>query len=668
MAGHPEKLVLVLTYSKLLQLETHLRLRQYPNAHVRTFHSMAGLLFGYPVRGDAELWDLRRKDCLPQWDFPPYDIIVLDEFQDCTDLLFWLVHCFVLANNYKKGGEAAHLVILGDERQAIFPFRGADPRYLSLAHALLKPLSPYSFAPKTLDHSYRLSEESSCFINDTFLKTQYIHSSKPGPKPIVLRCDPRDSSPLAEKLLSLILKYGAENTAIIAPSIRNNRPLKSFINLLSKKYHVQIAVPIGDGDHLDNKVIAGKLSVSTIHGFKGRERDLVINFDINSSYFQYFASDAPDDRCPNEIFVALTRAKQQLVLVHDEKHKLMPFVSVDALYKTAEVIKDTANPARIARPDAPGRFRKIGLSLPQTPLGVQDMTRHLQDETLSEIIEHHLRIRQLSPPLPKSEHVDIQSIVSTDRANGPWEAVSDINGLVIVAAVEYMINGSLHTLNLDQNYIRSVPNRLNKFIPWICRRACKYQADTSGYKPRLNQMKYHKFNWIEQKDFVLAQNRLLEELKDSSNMLKFEVGGAREFLVEGQTTPLQGRADIVALLPNSSRDGESIETIWEIKYVSQLSNEHILQACVYSYLLASASGGIPRTLLYNVRDGEKLEISPHHGQEGLRQMIEDILKLKYTTKRGMTDEEFIERCAKTTQEVLSYPLAGQGIAGRTRRR
>lgn len=57
-------------------------------------------------------------------------------------------------------------------------------------------------------------------------------------------------------------------------------------------------------------------------------------------------------------------------------------------------------------------------------------------------------------------------------------------------------------------------------------------------------------------------------------------------------------------------------------------------------------------MLYNVRDGHKWEITPRDGQEGLRRMLESVLRLKHTTTGNMSDEEFIEGCARVSLEVL----------------
>ncbi|KAK3488234.1 P-loop containing nucleoside triphosphate hydrolase protein [Neurospora crassa] len=661
VAAHPEKRVAVLTYSKRLQLETHRRLRTYSNCKVFTFHSLAGLLFGTLVPSDATLAQQKKRvldrNELPRWDSAPFDIIVLDEFQDCTKLLFWLINCFILANDQKAGGQSARLVVLGDERQAIYGFRGADDRYLTSAPDLLGIVSPYPFIKAQLNRSFRLSNQSVQFINKTFLSGEsYITSSKPGPKPIILRCHLRNSYALAKQLSSLLERYGAKNTAIIAPAVGKRGLLQDVVNILSVKYRVPISVSINDEVPLDDRVIKGKLCLATIHQFKGSERDLVILFGLDSSFFEYFGRDLPDDRCPNEVFVALTRAAEQLVLVHVEEKKLMPFASVEAQYETASIINLTRNGNKIKPPDPPGRPSKRGLTLPCS-ITVRDIARHIKDEHLDAIVHIHLCI-QVQSPLPEDQHIRLPDVVISDQGKRFYEAVSDLNGLVVVAAFEHGIAGSLSALGLGQGKTDTIPEVCSREgVSWLCRKACDYEAAVSGYLPRSIQMANSEFNWIEPDDLALACSRLRGELSGIVANPRFEVQSEGSFSIDDQRCRLVGRADIVAASPNP--DGNNVggvEFVWEIKFVSQLSNQHVIQACTYAYLLE-----LPRIILYNVRNGEKWKITPREGQEGLRSMIERVLKLKHTTKGKMSDEEFTEMCTGVSLEVLN--LRSQMVHG-----
>lgn len=654
-AQYPHLRIAFSVYLKLLQLENERRLQKYPNAEIFTIHKMAKLLFGSVVRDDVELLEqIKRavsRNELPEGDFVPFDIIVLDEFQDCDDLLYWLIICFIRVNTRKRGGRPAHLVILGDERQSIYRFRGADHRYLTQAPKLLGPISSHSFVELPLSESFRLSNETVQFINQTFLGgDSYMASSKSGPKPIVFRYSPPDINALAKELAALIKQYGAENSAIIAPSVRKNRPLIKLVNILSKEYGIPVAQPIDYDSPVDEETLDGKLSISTIHGFKGRERDLVILLEIDTSFFRYLGRDLPDNTCPNEVFVALTRAVEQLVLVHDEREKLMPFVSVDNLYETAEVINLTSNKAKITSPNAPGRALQFGLDLPPK-VNVTDMARYIRGERLDAVIQRDLCIPE---SLPEKKHIRIPDVVCSDPVKGFYEAVSDINALVILAAFQHAITGAATLFGSNNQFIEEGPSICtDQQISRLCRRACAYQARISGYQPRYLQMKNHDFKWINLEDLALAQSRLQSELGDSASNLKFEVDVKRYLVVDKRETLLYGRADVVTA-PTISEDGEieSVESVREIKFVSRLSNEHIVQACTYAYLLAVRSRQVPRIILYNVRDGKKLEITPRDGLEGLRRMIESVLRLKYTAEKGMEDDEFTEMCTRTTRQVL----------------
>lgn len=333
IAAYPELRAADVTFSNSLNRENSGRLCNYTNCEAFTFHGLAGLLFGDIVYNDAILAEHMRRaqlhNKLPEWKHDPFDIIILDEFQDCTNNIFWLTHCFIRANNEKLarlGRPPARLVVLGDERQSIYGYRGADQRYLTSADQLLCPVSPYPFAKIPLSESFRLPMPSVHFINKAFLGGEpYITSSKTGLKPIVLRCYHYRTSTLSKEVYGLIKAHGAKNSAILSPSIRKSKPLQALTNKLAEDYHLPISIPTNDQFYLDERVTYGKVRVSSIHQFKGSERDLVILFGIDASYFKYIGRTIPDDSCPKDIFVALTRAAKQLVIVHDENQKLMPF-------------------------------------------------------------------------------------------------------------------------------------------------------------------------------------------------------------------------------------------------------------------------------------------------------------------------------------------------------
>ena len=175
---------------------------------------------------------------------------------------------------------------------------------------------------------------------------------------------------------------------------------------------------------------------------------------------------------------------------------------------------------------------------------------------------------------------------------------------------------------------------------------CEAEAASSGYLPRIIQLKAHAFDWIKPERLALAQNRLRKEFNQAAMGLRFEVEGQQTFEFKTRMTTLTGRADIVTSSTLDSHDNQGIESVWEIKFASQLTNEHAVQACMYAYMLSPETGPLPQIILYNVRDGEKWEITPRRGREGLRQMIESVLELKYTTEKEPSLDQFFKLCAQ----------------------
>jgi hypothetical protein len=270
-------------------------------------------------------------------------------------------------------------------------------------------------------------------------------------------------------------------------------------------------------------------------------------------------------------------------------------------------------------------------------------------------LKRHLKIEKLSPPLPKDEHIKVDDIVLSDAAKGFHEAVGDINGLAVTSAFEHHVTGTLSILkNIKTPIGRTPAMGTQQYASWLCRAACEYDADVSGYRARFIQMKDHTFDWMKPKHLDLAKSRLQRELGDVVSNLGFEVYAEQSFKIDSQETQLCGLADIVvSSISSDYPQGKRADSVWEIKFVSKLSNEHILQACIYAYLRTPQSQEVPRIMLFNLQDGEKMEFTPHDGREGLRRMIESVLKLKYTTRQKMTDEEFAEMCEKTTMQVLN---------------
>ncbi|KAG7449540.1 P-loop containing nucleoside triphosphate hydrolase protein [Guyanagaster necrorhizus] len=643
--ANPSTPIAVVTYSKRLQLDTQKRLQNYPLVDVFTFHGLASRFFGTLINNDTLFRDIRRSAAPPTWiDMPRYEIIILDELQDLTEDLYWLTCAFITFVT-QISGRAPHLLVLGDPRQAIYDFRGADQRYLELSSDTLSAISPYEWRSAQLSQSFRLSCETANFVNHAFLGGEpYIQGSRTGPKPLYIHGNLHDIDKVLKNIYPLIQKYGHENTAILAPSIRSNRIVKRIVNELWRKYKIPSAHVISDDDvGLDDDVVRGKIVPSTYHQFKGSERDLVIVLGADASYFRFMGRNLPDDRCPNATFVALTRARKQLVVLHSHEYSAMPFIDWEAVQSSATVINLEDEPPMAQY--RPGRPLKLGLLLPRTVFAT-DAARHVRDEYLDRIVRQ-LDIRKVLPPLPSPRCISAPNKVRTDAVRNHWEPVSDLNGFAVTLDFEWWLTGKVATLMRGKE-MKDLPTK--KILKddtyraiWLAREATYYDATVWGFKSRWLQMKYkgHKFDWMVPY-LKVSTERLSEQFSEYSRSelsrdLAMEKPLKQDLSVDDQTMTLIGRADMI----HSRNKGRDV-TIWEVKFVTALSHEHVIQTVIYGYLWAMAHERnlFPRLVLYNVKNEEKWEI--HTTLEHAKQ---------YTSDGQVLTNVFLERCANVRKEV-----------------
>lgn len=614
-------------------------------------------MFGTLVNNDQRLRDLRWRGIPPVWR-PSYEIVILDELQDLTELLYWLV-CTLLSNLAPSLSNPPQLLVLGDPRQAIYEFRGADARYLELAYETFSDISPYHWKPLQLANSFRLSHQTANFVN-TFIGDAYINGSHNGPDPIYLNADIFDVDALLDHILPIIHKYSPENCAIVAPSLRNNPPLALLTNVLSLKHKIPVAVSAFEEAPLDLDVLRGKVAVSTYHQFKGSERKAVIVYGADASYFDFLGRDLPDDRCPNATFVALTRACEQLVVVQSHELHAMPFVSWSEIRDKCEFVnlvdQDPLTPYK------PGRPLQLGLSLPENAR-VTELPRHVPEEILDELVKKYVHIKELASPLPEAMCINAPSKVLTDKRKQFYELVSDLSGLAVTAALEWKVSGRCTTFAKDSKSL--IPSDPHLRSRWFAEEATRYEASQSNYKSRLAQMKGHPFDWLDD-HLDVATARLSEQFLNPA-LLKFEVSFSDCFRIKDeknlikpyQETKIRGRVDVIESAPKTGDP----PTIWEIKFVSSLSLDHVIQAVVYAYLWAAERVGkqqkpqFPRLIVFNIRDGTKLEILTTF--EKAMALTEGLLRARYTASGTLDTHSFLKRCEKIRQDVVRKSQKGR---------
>lgn len=634
---------------------------------MRSTYRLACRLLRIGAYNDVIFSDLRRglstkqrAAVLSHWK-PRYDVVIIDEMQDLNDNLFWITRLFIsiLA---QTGRKPPRLIVLGDSRQAIDQYKAADAQYLDLAKDILSDITPSLWVSLKLDKSFRLSHEVAAFVNG-FIGEKYIEGSHSSPKPVYLLANLKKFKTLLEYLLPLIRKYGAENTVILGPAVRYDPIIPLLTNELTR-LQIPVAQPASDNAGLDDDALRGKLVVSSYDQFKGHERKLAIVYGVDSSYFDApYRQSLPDDRCPNAMFVALTCALEQLVVVQDSQNAAVPFMSWEKMKQTTQFVNLSDQEPKPQR--SPGRVIRSQLSLPKMQ-AVKNIIGQIDEGELQDLVRTHLDIEKLALPLCDSMCIKAPSKVLVGNTPNHYELVSDLNGLAIMAAFEWERARTCTTLGYRAPKGPIIPEDPKKRAHWFARNAMEYETKVKYtlYQSRRQNMQDHPFDWLEG-HLDVAVKRIGEQIPESSRLeferpmsFKFRVKKRGTLEVHRKVIQIRGKADI---LDHRSPVGTP-PILWEIKFVSSLRLEHVAQVAIYGYLWYKECPHkerptLPSLILYNVQNGEKWEVKTT--QKKLKGFIEGVLKAKYTSKGEKDRSTFLEECRKTSEEVASVMVKWQ---------
>ena len=174
----PDFRVLQLTYNAPLRKEVQEKIdNQDPpltNVVVHTFHSYAVHNYNPSAYTDTKLKRVMEDEVEPLHPLSPVDLLILDEVQDMTPLYFQFV-AKVLRDLSKKGSRRPLMMILGDTKQSLYEYKGADVRFLTEAPVIWKPCRQIAFPERfetcTLQTSFRITNPMAHFVNQVMLGT-----------------------------------------------------------------------------------------------------------------------------------------------------------------------------------------------------------------------------------------------------------------------------------------------------------------------------------------------------------------------------------------------------------------------------------------------------------------------------------------------------------------
>lgn len=238
-----------------------------------------------------------------------YDYFFFDEFQDVNEVQYLILKTF-----YDRG---CKIVVIGDDSQNIYNFRGSDVKYMIDFDKDIDNLKTFK-----LLFNYRSTPEIVNFANISILcnknqiKKEMIatkHSIFIKPVVEYFQSSSRENRTIVSRVLYHI-KNGVElkDIAIIS---RNSRSLKKVETFL-EKYNSSNKNKIDYVSMLSEqtKVILNKVCLTTIHKSKGLEYDVVFLLGCDDKTIPSNKDDQSIEEERRLFYVAITRAKTYLYL------------------------------------------------------------------------------------------------------------------------------------------------------------------------------------------------------------------------------------------------------------------------------------------------------------------------------------------------------------------
>jgi len=635
--NYPNKRIIQITYNSLLRLEVRTKAREMglQNIEVHTYNSLAVKYYNKDGHNNDAIRRIIDFNSSPQIILPKFDIIILDEAQDMTNLFFQLMYKFQkdMEHNFQ-------MVILGDKYQGVYGKKGADTRFLTLADKVW----PKTFTSVFLSTSYRLTNQISSFVNEVMLGYNRINTIRDGFCVKYIRLNLFEEIKKITDIIHRLIKkrnIKYEDIFILAPSLNsknNNSPIRKLENALVMD-NLPVYYHNSEDQRIDDDLIKNKIVFSTFHSVKGRERKVVIIVGFDSKYFQYYAIDSDPSKCPETLYVAATRAKEILILLEHYQNGPLQF-----LKKSYEEMKNCDYIEFIDHPSEPFITElKPKQELTTTPT---ELVKFIKEDNLK--ILSILAKKVFSDIKYPKYTVDIPSKISIDNK---VEDVSDFNGIAIPAIYEYKQKGYCsikkitdkiyNNLNKDEHlFLKSHYLKLNNLekISDFMYLSMIYNSLTEKIYNRLNQIT--RKDWLKIKSITPCLETLSEYLSNDTKYEKEIKYQCSKFLEYG-TIYINGRIDAY-----------DKETVWELKCVDTLNLEHLLQVIIYYWMWKEVSNkGKRKFKILNMRNGEikELDTSSYY--------IEEIIKILLENKFGKITQEndnaFINNIDIISKEINS---------------
>jgi hypothetical protein len=687
----PDTPILQLTYNSMLRKEVREKVhaRELPNITVHTFHSLAVMYYHKDAHKDIVIRKILSANMKPNKPIPIFKIVFLDESQDMTLLYFMFMVKFLL-----DMGNTIQLCVLGDYKQGIYQFKGADIRFLTKATQIWSSfpfLSSPVFHCCALSMSYRITNQMADFVNEVMLGNKRLLACKSGPNVHYIRNSHYNIIKIIRSKISTLLDAGELPSAffLLSASVKNSY-VRKIENYLVER-GIPCYVPLFETEQIDERIIAGKVVFSTFHSVKGRERKHVFVLGFDQTYFQYYAPELPIDECPNTLYVACTRATENLFVCESDQYtgnRPLTF-----LQKTHFEMMDSPF---IKFQGTPQKYFDLSDELRD-----RDQTDKYHDVTPTSLIRFIAEsvIDEITPVLDRAFIIETEAIPELEieipivihTSRGFYEDVSDLNGIAIPSMYYDHLYKRIFPENpasrdsADDHTPDSSPPQNGAKI--LLRMIELFMADTkdneyaylkqmvanlpetittpeeylylSNIFVSVKEKLYYRLSQISQADYGWLTEPIIQECIDRfDQIVGNECLPGKDVRIEYSIVDFTQEEDTErineVLAPFFETDPRTFrfsartdlitpENVWELKCTTAITMEHQLQVVIYYWLWKILFPETPREFrILNIRSGEiqRLDLS----FEDTTFIVVALLKGKYVRLSEKTDETFVEEC------------------------
>jgi hypothetical protein len=670
--NHPELSLLQMTYNAMLRHEVNEKAKSLniQNIKVHTFHSLAVRYYMSSAYTDTAIRHILYNNTQPTTKIAPFNILVIDEAQDMTFLYFQFMMKFT-----KDMGEPFQLLVLGDYKQGLYEFKGADTRFLTMADDIWKPhpqLLSKTFLRCSLKTSYRITKPMAHFVNEVMLGEHRMFSEKEGEPVHYYRQSHRNT----EKFIVSQIKNQLENGAkpsdffVLGASVKGVKSnIRKIENALVEN-NIPCHVPMIEGESIDEKVIDGKVVFSTFHSVKGRQRKYVFVVGFDNSYY-YNATNASRTICPNTLYVGATRASAAMYLLEkndyntDRPLEFLKMSHIEMKQRLWIDFKGIPQTIFYERVDKQSQDTQL---IPRHNITPTDLIKFIPESVIEDITPLLDKIFVKKHVLEPSE-IDLPTVIKTK--NGYYEDVSDLNGIAIPAIyynhmykrfkkdtnenilLDMIKMNMADTHDNDYRYLKEVI----KNMPEKCSRISDYLYAANVYVAtqeklyfKLKQIDREEYDWLKRDTMIQCLKRLdLHVMSECKHKIPIFEKVLIDYSMDEEHTLLNEHLRPFFEKPVEFRfsgrlDLVTEKTVWELKCTSKISIDHMLQVVIYAWLWKLLVSDERNIRILNIKTGEVLELQATNDE--LTLIMVSLLKGKYCEPVVKTNEEFVADCCK----------------------